>query len=216
MTTKTTPFKNFVALTAIVSDVEHKTSGKTGKPYAVAAAEVSQLEGQPSLTLRVIATNGLGEKLTEGEHTLVGRIGYEEDEKGAGRLLFFPSKIEEPPADGRKRNFANLTLRVGAEPYASYSEAGRFWARLRAFLSMGKTEDGAGYKPSLWLTVKGFERDGDESLPAALAALQKGESVTFTGRLAWEVYNERGSLNLIAFKAEPLVTAAVEEEECPV
>ena len=216
MTTKTTPFKNFVALTAIVSDVEHKTSGKTGKPYAVAAAEVSQLEGQPSLTLRVIATNGLGEKLAEGEHTLVGRIGYEEDEKGAGRLLFFPSKIEEPPADGRKRNFANLTLRVGAEPYASYSEAGRFWARLRAFLSMGKTEDGSAYKPSLWLTVKGFERDGDESLPAQLAALQKGESVTFTGRLAWEVYNEKGSLNLIAFKTEPLVTAPVEEEECPV
>ena len=214
-TTKPNPYKNFIALTAQVSGVEHKTS-KAGKPYAIAAAEVSQLEGQPSLTLRVIASNGLAEKLAEGEHTLVGRIGYEEDDKGAGRLLFFPSKIEPPPADGRKRNFANLTLRVGAEPYASYSEAGRFWARLRAYLSMGKTEDGAGYKPSLWLTVKGFERDGDESLPAALAALQKGESVTFTGRLAWEVYNERGSLNLIAFKAEPLVTAAVEEEECPV
>ena len=71
-------------------------------------------------------------------------------------------------------------LPVGTEPYAAYSDAGRFWARLRAFLSMGKTEDGE-YKPSLWLTVKAFDKDGDESLPAKLATLAKGETVRVRG-----------------------------------
>ena len=133
-TTKPNPYKNFVALTAQVSGVEQKTS-KAGKPYAIAVAEVAQLEGQPPITLRVIASNGLGEKLTEGEHTLVGRIGYEEDDKGVSRLLFFPSKIEEPPADGRKRNFANLrapnptppTPRPGASGHACAPSSA--WAR---------------------------------------------------------------------------------------
>ena len=210
-------FKNFVALTAQVSDVEHKTS-RAGKPYAVATAAVVQNEGKPPLVLRVVALDKVSKKLVEGQHTLVGRIGYEEDRAGQGTLVLYPNKVEAAPADGRARNFANLTLRVGADPHAAYSEAGRFWARLRAFLSMGKTEDGAGYKPSLWLTVKAFEKDGDESLPAQLAVLQKGESITFTGRLAWEVYNERGNLALFAFKVEPFQfePEAVAEEECPV
>ena len=207
-------FKNYLALTAQVSGVEHKTS-KSGKPYAIATAVVAQNEGQPPLTLRVVALEKVSEKLADGLHTLVGRLGYDEDREGQGTLVIYPTKVEEAPAEGRRRNFANLTLRIGTEPHAACSEAGRFWARTRAFLSMGKTEDGASYKPSLWLTVKAFEKDGDESLPAKLASLTKGEVVTFTGRLAWEVYNERGNLSLFAFKAEQLVAEPV-EEECPV
>jgi len=207
-------FKNYLALTAQVSGVEHKTS-KSGKPYALATATVIQNEGQPPLTLRVVALDKVGEKLADGVHTLVGRLGYDEDHEGQGTLVLYPTRIEAVPAEGKRRNYANLTLRIGTEPYAAYSPAGRFWARLRAFLSMGKTEDGESYKPSLWLTVKAFDKDGDESLPAKLATLAKGETVTFTGRLAWEVYNERGNLSLFAFKAETLSVAPV-EEECPV
>lgn len=211
-------FKNFVVLTALVGNVEHKTS-KAGKPYAVASASVTQNEGQPDLAVRVVALDGLSEQLTAGEHTLVGRLGYEEDREGKGTIVLYPHKIEAAPADGRKRNFANLTLRVGADPQAAYSPAGRMWARLRAFLGMGKTADGKGYKPSLWLNVKAFaSKEGDESLPGALISLNKGESAAFSGRLAWEVYNERGSLTLFASKVETTQpeTEPVEEEECPV
>ena len=215
MATKAThTFKNYLALTAQVSGVEHKTS-KSGKPYAIATAAVTQNEGQPPLILRVVALDKIGEKLSDGKHTLIGRLGYDEDREGQGTLVIYPTRIDAVPADGKRRNYTNLTLRIGTEPYAAYSDAGRFWARLRAFLSMGKTEDGE-YKPSLWLTVKAFDKDGDESLPAKLATLAKGETVTFTGRLAWEVYNERGNLSLVAFKAEPVTVAEPVEEECPI
>jgi len=211
-------FKNYVALTTLVGEVEHKTS-KAGKPYAVALATVAQKEGEPDLQLRVVATDGMSKELTAGEHTLVGRLGYQEDREGAGEILLFTHKIEAAPADGHRRNFANLTLRAGTEVQGSYSAAGRMWARVRAFLGMGKTADGKGYKPSLWLTVKAFAtKEGDESLTDALLGLAKGTSANFTGRLAWEVYNERGSLVLFVSKIEPFQPdpAAVEEEDCPV
>ena len=211
-------FKNFVVLTALVGDVERKSS-KAGKPYAVAAASVPQFEGQPPLELRVVAIDGLSEQLTAGEHTLVGRLGYEEDAAGNGRIILYPQKIEPAPSDGRRRNFANLTLRAGSEPVARYSAADRMWARLRAFLGMGKTADGKGYKPSLWLTVKAFaSKEGDESLPGALITLNKGANATFTGRLAWEVYKDRGALTLFASKIEAFQPEpeAAEEQECPV
>ncbi len=219
MTTATSSnVKNFVVLTVRVGDVEHKTS-KAGKPYAVASAMMAQKEGQPDLPLRVVALDTLSEQLAAGDYTLVGRLGYEEDRDGKGTIVLFPSKIEAAPADGRRRNYANLTLRASTVPQASYSSAGRLWARLRAFLGMGKTADGKGYKPSLWLTVKAFAgKDGDESLPAALIALNKGENVTFTGRLGWEVYKERGSLVLVVSKVEAPHAEAepAEEEDCPV
>ena len=217
-TTPASEFQNFVVLTVPVGDVERKSS-KAGKPYAVAYAAVPQIAGQPPLELRIVALDGLSEQLTPGEHTLVGRLGYEEDAAGRGIIILFPHKIEPAPADGRQRNFASLTLRVGAEPVARYSASGRMWARLRAFLGMGKTADGKGYKPSLWLTVKAFaSKEGDESLPDALISLYKGAAATFTGRLAWEVYKERGSLTLFASKIEAFQPGpeVAEEQECPV
>jgi hypothetical protein len=210
--------KNFIALTAQVTSVEHKLS-KAGKPYAVAMAAVSQANDGPPLSLRVVALDEVSKLLADGLHTLSGRLGYEEDREGRGVLVLYPTKIEPPPVDGRMRNFAILTLRVGSEPYARYSEAARFWVRLRAFLGMGKTTDGKAYKPSLWLTVKAFAtKEGDERLPAAIAALNKGEQLTFSGHLAWEVYKDKGNLTLFAYKVEkPFVEPeTAEEEECPV
>jgi len=206
-------FKNYISLTAMVSGVEHKSS-KSGKPYAIATATVDQNEGQPPLTLRVVALDKVSEELADGVYTLMGRLEYEEDRKGQGALVLYPTKVEVVPPEGKVYNYANLTLRVGTEPFAAYSKAGRFWVRLRAFLGMGKTEDGKSYKPSLWMTVKAFDKDGDDSLPSLITSLTKGETVTFSGRLAWEVYKERGSLTLFAFKAEPLVAEPV-EEDCP-
>jgi hypothetical protein len=206
-------FKNYLALTAQVSGVEHKTS-KSGKPYAIATALVAQNEGQPPLTLRIVALDKAAKTLSNGLCTLIGRLGYEEDRAGQGALLLYPTRVEKAAADGKRRNYANLTVRLGTEPHAAYSDAGRFWVRTRAFLSMGKAEDGE-YKPSLWLTVKAFEKDGDESLPSQIARMSKGEMVTFTGRLLWEAYNERGNLTLVAFKAEATVAEPL-EEECPV
>ena len=147
--------KNFISLTAQVTSVEHKRS-KAGKSYAIALAAVPQANDAPSLPLRVVALDAVSELLSDGLQTLSGRLGYEEDREGKGVLVLYPTKIEPPPADGRTRNFAILTLRVGSEPYARYSDAARFWVRLRAFLGMGKTIDGKEYKPSLWLTVKAF------------------------------------------------------------
>ena len=210
-------FKNYVALTVQVSDVEHKIS-KAGKPYAVASAVVPQVNDEPALTLRVVALDEVSKHLIDGLHTLSGGLGYEEDREGKGVIVLYMAKIEPAPADGHTRNFANLTLRVGTAPYARYSAAARFWVRLRAFLGMGKAADGKSYKPSLWLTVKAFAtKDGDETLPATIAALNKGEIVTVSGHLAWEVYQDKGSLSLFAFKAEklPSETGLVEEQECP-
>jgi len=210
--------KNFIALTAQVTSVEHKLS-KAGRPYALALAAVPQTNDDPPLSLRVVALDEVSELLTDGLHTLSGRLGYEEDREGKGALVLYPAKVEAPPADGRMRNFAMLTLRVGAEPLARYSSAARFWVRLRAFLGMGKTEDDKEYKPSLWLTVKAFaSKEGDERLPAAIAALNKGEQVTFSGHLAWEVYKDKGNLTLFAYKVEklPVEPETAEEQECPV
>jgi hypothetical protein len=51
----------------------------------------------------------------------------------------------------------------------------------------------ATYKPSLWLTVKGFtSKEGDETVPQALAKLNKGELASITGRLAYEVSTSNG------------------------
>jgi hypothetical protein len=210
--------KNFITLTAQVTGVEHKLS-KAGKPYAVGMAAVPQANDEPPLFLRVVALDEVSEFLADGLYTLSGRLGYEEDREKRGILVLYPTKIEPPPSDGRMRNFAMLTLRVGSEPYARYSDAARFWVRLRAFLGMGKTADGKEYKPSLWLTVKAFAtKEGDERLPAAIAALNKGEQVTFCGRLAWEVYKDKGNLTLFAYKVEKLLfePETTEEQECPV
>ena len=216
MTTKS-DFKNFAVFTVDISSVEQKTS-KEGQPYALAHATLPMNKGDP-MPMRIVALNSVATSIVAGQSTLVGRLGYDEKD-GQGMLVFFPTRVEPAPSDGKLRNYVILTLRVGQESDCRYSEAGKFWGRVRMALSQGKDDNGS-YKPSLWLTVKGFtSKEGDETVPLALAKLHKGELATVTGRLNYEVSpaNGKGYFNLVAFKVQaPQAThpLAVSEEDCP-
>ena len=215
MTTQS-DFKNFAVFTVDISSVEQKTS-KEGKPYAVASATLPM--EKDTMPLRIVALNGIAASIVTGQHTLVGRLGYDEKD-GKGTIVFFPTKVEPAPSDGKLRNYVNLTLRAGQDAESRYSDAGNFWTRVRMALSQGKDASGK-YKPSLWLTVKGFtSKEGDETVPQALAKLNKGELASITGRLAYEVStsNGKGYVNLMAFKVEAPQAAqpeAAAEEDCP-
>jgi len=188
-------FKNFAVLTLDIHSVEVKESKKGGQ-YAVAQATLPMGEGKPALPFRVIVNNGLVKVLkAETSKTLVGHIGYEEKD-GKPIYLFFPYKFED---SDKPRNFAQLTLRCGVEAECRYTDAGAFWGHSRMALGMGKDEKGE-YKPSLWLTVKAFSRDGDETLPQKLAAIAKGSLVNVSGRLTYEIYKDKGYTSLIASK----------------
>ncbi len=119
-----------------------------------------------------------------------------------------PPEPESEPvaATNGKREFANtarLTVHL-QQPTMKVTADGRPWATCRAFVSMGKDKNSGEYKPSLWLNVKAFTtRDGDDTLPNALNAFEKGNLATVSGRLAYEEYQTaegetRGSLILIA------------------
>jgi hypothetical protein len=227
MTTQS-DFKNFAVFTVDIRSVEQKTS-KEGKPYAIANA-VLPMEDDP-MPLRIVAVDGkaiensIAASIVTGQLTLVGRLGYDEGDakhrsEGKGTVVLFPTKVEPAPSDGKLRNYVNLTLRAGQDAEPRYSDAGNFWTRVRMALSQGKDASG-NYKPSLWLTVKGFtSKEGDETVPQALAQLNKGDLATITGRLTYEVSatNGKGYFNLIAFKVEAPQAAqpeATTEEDCP-
>ena len=230
MTTKS-DFKNFAVLTVDIRSVEQKTSkggqgSSGGKPYAVATAFLpmearSGASHGDSMPLRIVALNGVSSSIAPGQMTLVGRLGYDQGSgqaEGQGTVVFFPTKVEPAPGDGKLRNYVNLTLRAGQDAEGRYSESGNFWAHLRMVLSQGKDANG-NYKPSLWLTVKGFtSKEGDEAVPHALDALHKGALATISGRLVYEISHDKGYLNLMAFKVEtfqPDQPEAAAEEDCP-
>jgi hypothetical protein len=122
-------------------------------------------------------------------------------------------------------NYIKLTVRVGTHPENQYSESGTYWVRLRASLYMGKDEDG-NYRPSKWLTVKAFAKEGDKKMVAVvdpLAALIVGDRVPLAGKLDYVEFTRRdgtpGSDDvLIAFKVEPFEADAHAEkfEEPPI
>jgi len=196
--TEESKFKNFAVLTLSIQTVEVKES-KKGETYAVAQAALPMGEGQPPMPFRVIVTNGLTKVLKAGKtFTLLGRIAYEEHgEEKQPVFLFFPTKFEESE---KPRNFFQVTLR-SSEPEGRYTAAGAFWCRARMSLGQGKDQRG-NWKPSLWLTVKAFTREGDETLPMLLNSVEKGERVTVSGRLAYEVYEDKANVSLIASKIE--------------
>ena len=111
----------------------------------------------------------------------------------------------------RPRNFVKLTLRVGTDPEPRYSEAGTFWARLRAALGQGKDLEG-NWKPSAWFTVKGFARDGDGIHSTGFKRISKGSLVTVSGRLGYELSQDgqKDYYSLYASKVESFIN---EEEE---
>jgi single-stranded DNA-binding protein len=216
----TTKFDNFVAITCTVSDIESKEAKSSGKPYATANAVVDMGKGIP-MPMRVVALGAISTVLKEGTFTLLGRLGYEEYEKRDGSkgssYVIYPTRIEAAPADGKARNYASLTLRVGQDPDSRFTEGGKMWSKVRAALGMGKDKSTGEYKPSLWMTVKGFtSKEGDETLPNTLANLCKGEQVTIAGHFAYELYQGKGYLNLVAMKVEPIrVTETVDEDAIP-
>jgi hypothetical protein len=216
MTTRS-DIKNFAVFTVDISSVEQKTS-QTGHVYAVGCATLPMRQGE-AMPLRIVALDPFAGSLNPGTSTLVGRLGYDEQD-GQGTLLFFPTRIEPAPADGRYRNYVYLSLRVGQDGDCRYSAAGHFWGRVRMALGQGK--DAAGnYRPSLWLTVKGFTgKDGNETIPRLMAGLRKGDLAAVTGRLFYEASTRtmKGRFNLMANKIEVLPieqAAAVSAQDCP-
>jgi hypothetical protein len=216
MTTKS-DFKNFAVFTVDISSVEQKTS-KVGETYAIAFASLPMEKGDP-MPMRIVALNGVATSIVTGQSTLVGRLGYDEKD-GQGTIVVFPTKVEPAPNDGKLRNYVCLTLRAGQDSNCRYSNAGNFWGRVRMALGQGKDNSG-NYRPSLWLTVKGFtSKEGDQTVPLALATLRKGDLATVAGRLVYEIStsNGKGYFNLVAYRVEANQTVqpfAVSEEECP-
>jgi hypothetical protein len=213
-------FDNFVAITCAINGIESKEAKGSGKPYATAKAVADMGKGV-TMPLRVVAIGPISTVLKEGQFTLLGRLGYEEYEKRDGskgsHFVIYPTKIEAAPADGKARNYASLTLRVGQDPDSRYTEGGKMWSKVRAALGMGKDKSTGEYKPSLWMTVKGFtSKEGDEALPLALGSLHKGDLATIAGHLAYELYKGKGYLNLVAMKVEPVrVAETVDEDTIP-
>jgi len=190
-------FKNFAVLTLAIQSVEVKESKKGGQ-YAIAQALLQPGEGERPETkpmpFRVIVNNGLTKVLkAETTMTLVGHLGYEEKD-GKASYLFFPYKFEETK---QPRSFAQLTLRAGQEVTSRYTDSGIFWAHTRMALGMGKDEKEE-YKPSLWLNVKAFSRDGDQTLVQKLTAVAKGSLVTVSGRLTYEPYTDKDGVERVS------------------
>ncbi|HNT26435.1 MAG TPA: hypothetical protein PKM21_18860 [Anaerolineales bacterium] len=219
MSEKDNNTKNFAVLTLDIIEVKELDKSDGSGKYTVAKATLPQGDKAP-LPIVVVAVNGTAKALqgAVGQSiTLAGKLGYAEKDGGTPQYKFFPWKVQEAE---KPRNFVQLTLRAGQEPDAKYSDAGNFWAKIRAALGFGKDEAGK-WKPSMWMTVKAFTtKDGDEDVPTTLSGLNKGDLFNASGRLAYEVYNDKGYLNLNATKIEVVAveehTPATKVEDLPV
>lgn len=210
-------YKNFAVLTVDISSVERKIS-KGGQGYSLASATLPMQKGEP-MPIRIVGLDSIATAIIPGKFTLIGGLGYDVKD-GQGTIVFFPTRIEPAPADGKLRNYVCLTLRAGQDSDCRYSDAGNFWGRVRMVLSQGRDLNG-NYKPSLWLTVKGFtDKDGKDTVPLALSDLRKGDLSTVTGRLIYEISKSNGKayISLVAYKVENahlVQSMAVAEEDCP-
>jgi hypothetical protein len=95
-------FKNFAVFTVDISSVEQKTN-KVGEIYTIAIATLPMKKGDP-MPLRIVALNSMVSSIIPGQSTLVGCLGYDEKD-GQGTIVFFPSRIEPAPSDGKLRNY---------------------------------------------------------------------------------------------------------------
>lgn len=207
-------FKNFSVLSVVLGAIKTGKTKENGRPYAVTNATLPMGEGKPAMPIKIVLLGDLAnaKPVKEGNTlTCMGKLLYEQKEDGSGMLVLRPYEFQE--AVDRPRNFVKLTLRVGTDPEPRYSEAGTFWARLRAALGQGKDSEG-NWKPSAWFTVKGFARDGDESIPQALSVLSKGSLVTVSGRLGYELSQDgqKDYYSLYASKVESYINEDEEPE----
>ena len=198
-------FQNYVVLTGEISNIERKQS-KEGKDYITAHGMITTDFNREPMPVKVIALNGSCADLTEGRATLIGRLGYEQhstNEDVSSGIIIFLHRVEPYPLDGKPRNIALFTLRLGETTTPKVAKNGKIWAQSRAALGQGKDKSGA-YKPSFWMNLKAFtSRDGDRAAPLALGTFQKGDLVNVTGRISYELYHSKPSFNVMATKIEP-------------
>lgn len=122
----------------------------------------------------------------------------------------------------RPSNYVIFTLQAIADADMRFSQAGRPWASVRAFLSQGKDKQTDEYKPSVFFDVKAFS-EGEEASPAvvALSEVSNKDRFTVKGRLAmreWTGENggnrqvlEVHALNIESFSFDGDGPAAVDE-----
>ena len=190
-------FKNFSVLSVKLGAVKTGKTKEGGKPYAVANASLSMGEGKPAMPVKVVLLGELANArpIKEGNAlTFLGKLSYEQKEDGQGVLVLRPYQFLET-----------------VDPPSRYSEAGNLWTRLRAALSQGKDAEG-NWKPSAWFTVKGFTRDGDESIPQALSALSKGSLFTVSGHLGYDL-SQDGQKGYFVLYASKVESFSEEDEE---
>jgi hypothetical protein len=198
-------FHNYVVLSGKVQGIQHRQS-KAGKPYAIAQGFIATGFGRESMPVRIVAVNGTSAELREGNQILIGRLGYEESQQNSqlvSQLILFVQRIEAFPTDGKLRNLAIFTLRLGENALPRRSQNGKPWVQVRAALPQGKDRQGA-YKPSLWLNLKAFSlSDQDPGIIYTLAEFGKGDLVNITGQIQYAVYRGKGSLSVIASRVDP-------------
>lgn len=87
----------------------------------------------------------------------------------------------------RPSNYVIFTLRAIADGESKFSQSGKPWAHLRAFLSQGKDQATGEYKPSIFFDVKAFSKD-ENMTPVVTALANTANKTYFTvkGNLAME------------------------------
>ena len=113
----------------------------------------------------------------------------------------------------RPSNYFIVTARAfrkdGEDGGVQLTKNGQPIAKCRASVSMGKDKEGE-YKPSMWVELVGFTREGDDpnEVTEAVGALEAGDYVTVKGRLAMEEWTgdddvTRQSLTIWVQSIEP-------------
>ncbi|MEP0805847.1 MAG: single-stranded DNA-binding protein [Chloroflexota bacterium] len=89
--------------------------------------------------------------------------------------------------NNRPSNYVILTLMAVRDGESRYSQSGKPYAFVRAFLSQGKVKDSDEYKPSVFFDVKGFSPDEEMSdVVQAIADIRKKDRFTVKGRLGMD------------------------------
>lgn len=200
MSNNNSEFKNFAVLTAEVSGVELKESA-SGNKYKTAKATLTGItyEGEDGTqyhpVIEILAFKKAKKYLKPGPKLLMGSLSYSEyeddDEEIVRRVKLIANSIKPRKEGDQERNFAHLSLRIGKNAETRISQkTGDAWASVRAALSMGKDEDGD-YRPSLWLTLKAFTRNGDDEFVYEVGDLQKGDHIHVKGGLTVDEYQGR-------------------------
>ena len=212
------PFQNYAVFTTSVSDVKINEGKLEAKGFIKAASG--------DIPIIIKCKDILAKFLKDGEtKNISGELGYNEFLRHSGekvqQLVLRAKRVDNLTEDGKTRNFVHLTVKAGEDGTTAYGSAsGSAWGHVRSFKSMGKKLGSDEYRPSLWLTLKGFTtKEGDETIAYAIGSIQKGQYIEVKGSLGYELYNELPQFSVIVRKLDPdpdlskaAATDAVEEE----